>query len=510
MRRVIMAVAVLGVALIVQLTAINGLRLPGGGVPDLVLAVVAALGLASGPAAGAVIGFAAGLALDLAPPGTGVLGTYALALCLVGWACGKLRGTLARSALLPIIIAAAAVVAGELLVAGLGLALNPAQVTWSAVRQVLPSTAFYDVAVSPFVLYLVLLVCARLGQEPSSLAPESAGQARLRQAAAAGAPGGVVLLGLGGWLSGPPRSRRERRAAERRLPRMGVARPGDGWVGSSAASRGTLSGHALSGQAFRGELYGGMAGAGRAAGAPHGRGVARLRSGVAGSAAGGQAARAPSGRPVHLRLAGGRKGDGTVGRLLGGGFGGGLLPRGRVRVGTGLSSQALASQGRRRSRRGGGFRPSAMPGGSSSFVATGSVPRRRARRGDGVVGGGLLTSTGTGLRPAAPRFRVRPGRTSAAVIAASGAAGPRRAGPPARLRMRGRRGDAIVGGSVLARGRRPATPRFRSQPLAGGRSLNGKRPRFGYHRWPGLSLLARYRSRSHRWRTSGKRSGGRL
>ena len=73
MRRVIMAVAVLGVALIVQLTAINGLRLPGGGVPDLVLAVVAALGLASGPAAGAVIGFAAGLALDLAPPGTGVL-----------------------------------------------------------------------------------------------------------------------------------------------------------------------------------------------------------------------------------------------------------------------------------------------------------------------------------------------------------------------------------------------------------------------------------------------------
>src|ERR1700761_8499233 len=98
MRRLALAVILVLVALILQLTTINGLRLPGGGVPDLVLLVVAALGLASGPSAGAVTGFAAGLCLDLAPPGFGVVGTYALAFCLVGWACGRLRGTLAQSA----------------------------------------------------------------------------------------------------------------------------------------------------------------------------------------------------------------------------------------------------------------------------------------------------------------------------------------------------------------------------------------------------------------------------
>ena len=35
-----------------------------------------------------ITGFAAGLALDIAPPGSGYIGEYALVLCLVGWACG--------------------------------------------------------------------------------------------------------------------------------------------------------------------------------------------------------------------------------------------------------------------------------------------------------------------------------------------------------------------------------------------------------------------------------------
>jgi len=96
MRRLMLSAVAVAAALVLQLTAINGLRLPGGGVPDLVLLVVAALGLAGGPVPGAITGFAAGLGLDLAPPGGGVLGEYALVLCLVGWACGRFRGTLAR------------------------------------------------------------------------------------------------------------------------------------------------------------------------------------------------------------------------------------------------------------------------------------------------------------------------------------------------------------------------------------------------------------------------------
>jgi len=72
MRRFLMSAVLLAAAVIVQLTTINGLRLPGGGVPDLVLVVVAALGLASGPAPGAIAGFAAGLALLIAARVAGV------------------------------------------------------------------------------------------------------------------------------------------------------------------------------------------------------------------------------------------------------------------------------------------------------------------------------------------------------------------------------------------------------------------------------------------------------
>src|SRR5450755_4203822 len=223
MRRLILTIAAVALALLLQLTTINGLRLPGGGVPDLVLLVVAALGLAGGPVRGAITGFAAGLGLDLAPPGSGLLGQYALVLCLVGWTCGRFRGTLARSAAVPMLIAA------------LGLALQPAQVSWTSGRQVLPAGAFYDVVASPFVLYLVLLAGAWLGEAATADSGARAGQARSlaggtlvgpaglggpaalagtqgvapRQGLAgpAGTAGGAMLLGLGGWLAGPPESR---------------------------------------------------------------------------------------------------------------------------------------------------------------------------------------------------------------------------------------------------------------------------------------------------------------
>ena len=53
---------------------------------------MAALALASGPLAGMLIGFWAGLALDVAPPGSHFIGQDALVFCLIGYACGRLRG----------------------------------------------------------------------------------------------------------------------------------------------------------------------------------------------------------------------------------------------------------------------------------------------------------------------------------------------------------------------------------------------------------------------------------
>jgi rod shape-determining protein MreD len=154
-RRAILSAILLAAALALQLTVVNRLPLPGTG-PDLVLVAVVALGLRGGPAAGALTGFCAGLGLDLAPPGSYLAGEYALVFCVIGYLCGRLRGSLNQSALLTIALAMTAAAAGEALYAAVGVVVSDPQVTWSAVRQVLPSAVIYDVAVTPFLLYGVL------------------------------------------------------------------------------------------------------------------------------------------------------------------------------------------------------------------------------------------------------------------------------------------------------------------------------------------------------------------
>ncbi len=101
MRKVWLPPLLIFIGLLVQLTVLNGLRLPRGGVPDLVLVLVAALAVAEGPLTGLIVGFAAGLCLDLAPPGSALVGQYALVFCVTGWAVGRLSGGAARSPLRP-------------------------------------------------------------------------------------------------------------------------------------------------------------------------------------------------------------------------------------------------------------------------------------------------------------------------------------------------------------------------------------------------------------------------
>lgn len=80
--------------------------------------------------------------------------------------------------------------------------------------------------------------------------------------------------------------------------------------------------------------------------------------------------------------------------------------------------------------------------------------------------------------------------------------------------MRPRRRDGAFGsGGPAGGGRlalsRPATPRFRARPLAGGRPMSGKRPRFAYRRWAIVSVLTRrHGSLSRLWLPPGRRTGG--
>ena len=165
---VILAVALFA-AVVIQLTVVNRLPLPGPvdqgstGAPDLVLLLVAAIAVATGPATGAVTGFAGGLALDIAPPAAHYAGEYALVFCLVGYAAARVARAIRdmtgeHDPVTAFTVMAIAVAAGEAGKAALGMLLSDPNVTSAAVRSVLPAAILYDLLLSPLVYWLVARV----------------------------------------------------------------------------------------------------------------------------------------------------------------------------------------------------------------------------------------------------------------------------------------------------------------------------------------------------------------
>ncbi len=222
MRKALLAGCLLAIAVVVQLSVLNGLRLPGGGVPDLVLVAVAALALTQGPLYGTVAGFTAGLSIDVAPPASQLIGQYALVFCLAGWAAGRASRVAARSAISSVLLLSLVVAAGEALTAGVGLVLEPAQVTLAQVRQVLPSTIGYDLLLGPFLLSVVLLLSSFLERraaarpETSSLLAAPARRKRRHPPAPAAPrcmpPGDRAMAGWVTRLAGSSGHRRRRGA----------------------------------------------------------------------------------------------------------------------------------------------------------------------------------------------------------------------------------------------------------------------------------------------------------
>jgi rod shape-determining protein MreD len=423
MKRLIVIVAVLAVALLAQLTFVNGLPLPGGGAPDLVLLCVVAIGLTAGTETGLITGFLAGLALDLAPPANELIGQYALVFCLIGYGSGKMRFTLRRSAMLAFVTAAVAAVAGEVLAACLVLVLDTPAVTLAAVLQVLPSTLLYDLVLSPVVLFAAVRIATGLGVsfnpqddspalEPGgSAAPVGLAGLGWRRApniglggAVTGGRGGdgvtagsgswltgdsvaaVAAVGSVGWLRGPAKSRRQRREQARVTAALTGAAPRKGafWVGSRPA---------------------GLQHVTPAVSTPSGLSRLRPESGVAGSAAreGLPPAALPNREP-KIDFAGG--GTGLAGGTGAGGFGGisGSGVSGRKTPKIAFGTGALPGTGRPRGRGPAkiNFSGDSLGGrrgglaGRSGLVGGGGLA---GRRGDGVVGtgGGWAARGGDGV-----------------------------------------------------------------------------------------------------------------
>ena len=243
-----LAVGVLTVALftavVVQLTVVNRLPLPGSAAPDLVLLLVAAIAVATTPAVGAVTGFAGGLALDVAPPAGHYAGEYALVFCLVGYAAARTvqaiwNATGERDRLMSFTIMAVAVAAGEAGKAAFSMLLSDPNVTSTVIRRVLPGAILYDLLLAPFAFWLVAWVTRGAvswntapERAPSSLLPREHRLAAVFRQASAGAAPNLRLAGTGKNYASP--------SVARRVPklRLSDARSRSSLRTAAASSRG--------------------------------------------------------------------------------------------------------------------------------------------------------------------------------------------------------------------------------------------------------------------------------
>ena len=162
-RRFLLGAVSVVTVLLVQLTIVGRLPLPGSA-PDLVLVLVVAFALAEGPMSGLVTGWSAGLLADALAAHE--LGRLALAYAIAGYVTGMLKDETERSTLQPF----GAVALGALLSLGayvsVGILLGDPRITLQAIGRSLVSSVPYDVVLTPFVVPLVAGMVRRLDSDP--------------------------------------------------------------------------------------------------------------------------------------------------------------------------------------------------------------------------------------------------------------------------------------------------------------------------------------------------------
>jgi rod shape-determining protein MreD len=165
--RILLSTALVVVALVIQVSVLSRLQLPGA-VPDLMLLVVLALAFVYGHVSGALIGFGAGLLTDLAPPADHAAGRYALVLCVIGYLAGLARpekGQL-RSALGPMAAVVGAALGSTLLYAGVGALVGDTAARHVGLLGLLFTAAVYDLLLAPFCVPLVMWLARRAENDP--------------------------------------------------------------------------------------------------------------------------------------------------------------------------------------------------------------------------------------------------------------------------------------------------------------------------------------------------------
>jgi rod shape-determining protein MreD len=167
--RIPLAAVLLVLGLVIQVSVLGRLQLPGA-TPDLLLLMVVGLALVYGPAGGCLVGFAAGLLADIAPPSDHAMGRYALVLCLMGYAAGLLRpeGGRQRSVVSALFVVAGAAVLSTLLYAVVGALVGDTAARHVGLTGLVFSALLYDLLLAPFVVPAVMLLARRFdGERPA-------------------------------------------------------------------------------------------------------------------------------------------------------------------------------------------------------------------------------------------------------------------------------------------------------------------------------------------------------
>ena len=165
--RILLTTVLVVVALVLQVSMLARLHLPGA-VPDLMLLVVLGLALTYGHVGGCLVGFGAGLLSDLAPPADHAAGRYALVLCVIGYLAGLARPENGRlkSATGPMLVVVAAAIGATLLYALVGALVGDTAARHVGLGSLLFTAALYDLLLAPFVVPGIMFLARRADNDP--------------------------------------------------------------------------------------------------------------------------------------------------------------------------------------------------------------------------------------------------------------------------------------------------------------------------------------------------------
>ncbi|WP_406149133.1 rod shape-determining protein MreD [Streptomyces sp. NBC_01012] len=165
--RTLLSVILVVVALVIQVSVLARLQLPGA-TPDLLLLVVLGLAFVYGHVSGAFIGFGAGLLADLAPPADHAAGRYALVLCVIGYCAGLARPSIGqlKSAFTPMAFVVVAALGSTLLYAGVGALVGDTAARHVGLASLLFTAVVYDLLLAPFIVPLIMALARRTENDP--------------------------------------------------------------------------------------------------------------------------------------------------------------------------------------------------------------------------------------------------------------------------------------------------------------------------------------------------------